>query len=470
MDEAKWTETVLHSLLFTSSTILSFSSSSGLSAQRSNRWDAHIMCMCCFVHGMATVIRGVTRLDIMTPSITSSSEEAMTKLSSLLAPACPALQQLQVNADVGRGLLANFGAACPNLSSLKVMTAPMGDSLRQLHCIMPRLTHCSCGYTELPKHSRFYTDSPETGPCCLALLSCASLTHMDFGPHSPTPEMWQALPLCLQGLHCAIPSSPPAGLVALKKLKLLEIYCKDKYGVGIGLLVSILRGAPEVQSLILSDLGWKQVDWGHNMEESHNHARIGVPCMQASIQDLVFLHTCVLAGLTVTSNSLRGGSFAGVSFALRSGVEGEGDHPEDNEEGLSACNTEDNISWFVAKLPPLPAFKGLELFYPSDSRNEPYSITHRVASIFPNLRSLRIHSSHIKDADLVPLRACQGLHHLLLYNARVSINSLQALCCHIASLKVLSLSSDTDCSLEEDVEELQNVFQKWGSQVEILWQ
>lgn len=417
---------------------------------------------------MQAVIRGVKHLDIMTPSITSTSAEAMTKLLSLLVAAFPALQHLCVNGDVGTNLLALFGAGCFKLSSLKVMTELTGDSPQHLNMIMPRLTHCVCGFTDPPSFPTRNSHPSKAGPLCLAFLSCLNLTHLDVGPLTPSPDMWHALPPRLSHMHCALSIGPPAGLHMLENLQQLELYCTDKLGINLAFLVSVLRVAPQIWNLHLSDVV-REVNFMdyRDQEFETNQSRIGVSCTascrQDSILDLIFLHNRVLAGLKVTSHSLKGGGYKGVSFTLRSGEPTQVDRCNANN-----LDPKDDISMLVNQLPILQAFNGVELF--CDPMCGHHLMLSSLAVKFPNLWSLRLHSCSITEYDdLVPLRACTVLQHLALLDTDVTLLDATMLCTHLRSLKELVLDSSRDYFTDEDAEELKSLIQAWNFDVKLIW-
>lgn len=436
-----------------------------------------------------TVVRGVTHLEITTPPTTVTSAAAMNGILSLLAHACPVLQKLQVNTDIGRPVLADFGAFCPKLFSLKVIPTASGDTLQQLHLIIPRLTHCSCGHAQRirsykPGVAHMLIDDPKVVAICKALLSCSSLTHMDFGALTLTLEMWYALPPGLQGLHCSLPRSPPVDLHNLGQLQQLELYCTGGQGIDLSILLSTLRLAPKLRSLQVSDSDWKR-DNTHNVRgASRNCARVFVPCTAESIPDLICLHNLVLAGLALSSSSKTGGNFAGVIFTLRDCAEGEEnimyrngeennmhyDGEDRNDDPTDAWNVHllDKLPLLLKLIPPFPGFNGLEVINQRVPSPKPRPYAQHIAAKFPNLEFLRINSIYIYNNDLLWLRACTALKHLVLVDARITDVALGLLCSCLLSLNVVDISSsDSSYVSEENIDLLQRQLQAHGSKVKL---
>lgn len=413
---------------------------------------------------MENAIRSLTHLDIISPfSIRSDTAEPMAALLSLLAPMCPALQQLQVKGDVSRGLLVAFGESCRNLFSLKLVTGVSSDNL-QLNLIMPRLTHCcyrAAHGDDTPESYpdgayEYYRNSQDlVEPCCLALLSNTSLTHIDFGFITLRDEMWHALPPGLQSLRCALSDNmytPPADLVMMEKLQQLELCCSNGVKVDLGHLVQILSVAPAVR--ILHMTGWDPDIRGNMSHSGDPHTFIEVCITRDSISDLHFLHDRVLAGLAVTSATLEGEIVAGVSLNLIS------------TRKFGAV--EEQFFSFMENLPPFPEVSGLQVRCIENTRGEYPSITKLIASTFPSLTCLRIGDRHIKDVDLVHLRVLAGLKFLSLPAAQLTTTALGFLCSRLDSLGVLHLTQDTKGFFVEDGKALQRTLQEWGSHVEVL--
>lgn len=443
------------------------SSLTGIFPQGADPWGAHTILLSCFVHGIAKVVSSLTHLQLTLSSSEDHTPESMTELLSLLATACPALQQLYVEGDISMSLLAVFGASCPDISSIKMVTEALSAPSEKLQQLFPRLTHYCCQSAE-GDESKDLSDVGEdvdqvtdkfadAGVSCSALLPCAPLTHMDFGMLPLTPEMWHALPQGLQLLRCCVSktgSTPPAGLRALKSLQHLELYCTHTMEVELGQVVLVLRVAPNARTLTLSSCEKNQT--GPRGDEAADiQTCIRVLCLRDSIPKLSFLHDRMLAGLGVTSNSLQERSFAGVRLMTR--------HRDNG--GLVE---EDNISWFLEKLPPFAAFKGLELIFANNAVHREPSITQRIAAAFPNLTFLRIHSYPITNDDLVHLEGCAALQHLYLSSVEVNARGVFMLCTRLTSLEVLQLSGFRSCGFDWQCKNVQQMLQAWGTHVKVI--
>lgn len=456
----------------------------------SKLWIAQEIQLSCFVHVMAAEISSIDKLTIISPMSASGTEmsEAMTDCLSLLASACPAIQQLQLRGDKCRILLSKFGASCPNLSCLKMIMQAASDTLEELQVVLPHLAHF-CSWTaqqddlnEADKVCCFdqvaaILASPE--PSSLAPLPCACLTHVDIGMLALTPAIWHALPLCLQQLRCSGSingSMPPAGLQMLASLRRLELYCPANQEIGLDVLASILRLAPGLNTLTLltsetaqprmtqdqvdeslkylSMERLKEIDAQTKMEAATNfkHASINVPCTRDSISHINVLHNRLLAGLTVTCNSLQEENFAGMSLTL------------ENCDNRGQAEF-DYVLWLLNNLSSMPAFKGLEVAYQPSYQHKDPLVAAKIAATFPSLIFLRLNFNLINDEDLVHLNTCTSLQLLWLSNVKASVSGLSLLCIRLISLKVLVLSTYSGDGYKNT---LQNELQAWGSQVKVI--
>lgn len=432
----------------------------GISARCPNHWGAHTLHLRSFTCGIPAAIRGITHLELTSSVTESKSVESVSLLLSLLAVACPSLHQLQIAGDYKRGMLASFGTSCANLSCLKVLTNISDDTLEALHHIMPHLTHCCCQLPELDDESAFSTFNatslPDAGPCCLSLLSCTSLTHLDLGCCGLTTEMWYALPLGLRQLRCSLSSNPPARLKTLANLKLFDCYCDDAMEVDLSIVVALLCAAPQLSGLHLSG-------WGHDAQGEVRgpvrHTCVGVSCPLNDILELFLLHDRILAGLSVSCTLPCGKHFQGVILSFwnieDSVVEEEELHGQ-------------RVSGYLATLPAFPAFTRLEFWCPC-SKSSKLPITPTIASVFPNLTFLLVNlDKSFTNDDLVDLGACTSLQHLAFNGARVTPVALAMLCTRLVALKTLRLTSCVGAGIPiTDGKELEHVLRAWGSKVEI---
>lgn len=414
---------------------------------------------------MQAAIRSLTHVKFTFPySIHSKTAEPMTLLLSQIAPMCPALQKLQITGEFSRGLLVAFGESCINLSYLKLVTGS-SESLQQLSLVMPHLTHCSyrVPHTE-PLVGSYDGDAVEyfrleevletAEPCCVALFSCATITHMDIGFIALSDGIWDALPEALQSLRCSVDGFGVCNAsLKAEKLQQLEICCIDGYETSLRELVQILSLAPAVKGLNL--LGWDQDKAGCWHVTNDAHLFIDVDLTSQGILDLVFLHDRVLAGLSVTAEDLEGRIVAGVSLFMAR---------------YELGNTDDLLKEFMAKLPPFPAFCGLKVCCPPrDPSTQAPSITKLITAAFPGLTSLRIIDHVIQDRDLLHLKECAALQYLRLPSAGVSSAALEDLCTRLNSLEVLRLRGHHSRDVPVNYgAALQRTLREGGSNVKIM--
>lgn len=389
---------------------------------------------------MSAAIRNITTLKIDTEGMNSNTAMGVATLVSLLAPAVPALQQLQVSSHVGRGLLAAFGSSCPNLSRLVVIDGGAFEALTQLHLVIPGLTHCQ---VEPPQVAGDWL--PPVAPCCLVLLSCTSLTRLDVGPATLSLDMWNSLPSGLRELHCALTPEP---LVGLSILSLQTFRCSCTFSgncIEMASLVAVLRVSPELQSLHV-------VGWGLDSERSNFISEVYFTCSASSISDLVYLNGRVSSGLAVTSTRCAGGEFLGLNLSVSLW--------SDNDQ--YATFTE-----FLVMLPPLPAITGLILC--SDVAEHSISaISRAIASVFPSITALVLElPQSISTQDLARLGSFTSLQHLSLQDAEVTEGSLAMLCSRLVALKVLRLERCGEFA-EEDGELLQSLLHDFSLKIEVM--
>lgn len=405
-----------------------------------NGWAAQTLQLRCFLHSMAASVSSITTLGIDILGVSNSSAGEVSLLLSLLAPACPALQHLQLTGDVGRGLLAALGACSSKLTSLEVMHGVSSEALQQLHLLLPSLTHCRVEGT--PTSWR----NSHTRPCCLSLLSCISLTSLDVGSCSLTLEMWHALPESLRELGCSLPKEPLVGLRLLKSLHLFR-YCCNFTGnlVHVNCLVPVLREAPNLECLVMSN--GKDNNHGSNLV-----FQFYSPCASSSIPDLVYLHDRILSGLAVTS-TLHGvqRKHSGVTLEFWMYEGNMGEYP--------------SMAEYLAALPHFPAFKGVNLDGGMQGLSME-SLMQGVKAVFPNLEVLGL-AKAIRNRDLTHLNLFTALQYLTLGGAQVSLVALSILCTQMPQIKVLCLNWCEGLS-STNGRELQSTLHDLDHAVEVL--
>ncbi|MEW5317915.1 MAG: hypothetical protein WDW38_009177 [Sanguina aurantia] len=413
--------------------------------------------MSCFLHAMRPAIQHITRLELDSGAMYSSSD-CLGQLLSLLAPACPALQQLTVTGDLGRRMLVAFGKNCSKLSSLEV-TDVSCSTLHQLHLIMPSLTHCRV--PALPGTRPCDNTPPK---CCLSLLSCTTLTHVDIGAGALTAKLWRALPLGLRELRCHLARKPPAGLKALPRLQTLHLECDRLGRVDVCDVVAVLRISPQLGKVQL----WPGVihepcNWSYSISTPHLCLPSPPSHPGTRIPDLIHLNERVLAGLAVSSSSCRGDIlFEGVVVSLLD------DELGDDERGTDGL---------VASLPPLTAFTCL-ILEEFRERGELSTVTKGLAAAFPNLETLVIDQSlqlseaggvvYMENSDLRGFAGLKLLQQLSLRCVHVEPMQLAMLCSRSASLASLWLRECTGFDDDGDAAALQELLRDWGSDVVVV--
>lgn len=395
---------------------------------------------------MGPAISGITRLEI-DASLCSDSAEVLAVLLSQLAPVCPALQQLNVKGDIGRGLLSALGEACSKLSCLEVVEGMADDALQQLHLVLPALTQVKIPNPALDEGSSLSTKS-----FCLALLSCTSLTSLDVSTSKLSASMWQALPTGLRELCCSLDDETPAGLRVLESLEHFQCLCNPAGNYTcLGSLVSVLRIAPHLKHLRVSGHAGN-VDDGSSLV-----SEVCTACVMSSIQDLVYLNDHVFSGLSVTSTLCVGQvDFPGLNLSLFASLV-----RVDNEVAA------EGLEQYLAALPPLPAFTGLALAC-WDIRENVCTLARCIAAVFPNLKALHLSlPGSVGSRDMQHLGCFTALEHLSLEQADVSLTCLAVLCTHMPSLQSLCLKECNGFSTA-DGEDLQVLLSDWSSAAKVV--
>lgn len=400
-----------------------------------------------FLREMGAAFRSITQLGINTQSTYSSSNSDMSIMLLQLAAACPAMQRLQVWGDIGRDPLAAFGAACPNLSCLHLSHELSSQTLQQLHLILPSLTQVRV--QPPPSYRQYAFGQPPAGLYFLSLLTCASLTDIDVGHCSLTPEMWHALPTGLRALHCAFGREVICFSKTLDNLKYFGCYCQiDRNHVEGTCLVAVLHAAPGLLSLTLLGGGGRM-----NIKNPRTHmSTVVMGCWPSDLPDLMYLHDRVAAGLNVTSTLNNGEDFCGLYLTLW-------------HEAPPGFGPNRVPAQFMASLPQLPAVSGLVLDVVEGIEGALQDLsTLTISSIiarFPNLTHLTIsHGDGTGLNKLVNLAACKGLQYLCLENVLVTPMQLAMLCSHLVYLKSVELNA---CKFsEDDGTALERLQKAWG--------
>lgn len=179
--------------------------------------------------------------------------------------------------------------------------------------LLPRLTHCSIVV-------RLLVIAAADEQCCLGLLSCSSLTHVNLGSRCLTPQMWRALPSGLRELQCSLECTPPTS-TTFPDLQHVKCQCSlSNCDLELAKLVLFPRLAPELTTLLLllNDRGvYEDLSRVEIAFCTAAHLAIAIPCSPGSIQDLLYLHERVMAGLAITS-AFRGGVVSnGVKIAWK---------------------------------------------------------------------------------------------------------------------------------------------------------
>lgn len=390
------------------------------------------------MYGAPTAIMHITQLILNTKSIHSSSVEDLTSLLSPLAAVCPNIKQLQLTGPVERELLAMFGTSCEQLSSL-VVSDTQSDALQQLHLIFQNLTHVQFLDDDVINCQTSLT--PVSGSPFLPILSCTSLTHVDFGSRMLAPEVWQALPPALQELHCSLKHTGEPRFPILINLQRLTLHGF----VRLEDIAAILHRAPQLTLLKL-----------HSSES--DFPDIGVACFsrpKSGVQDLVMLHNRILAGLEVESTCSGEPAFQGVMLWM----------PKDR-----AWRSDSVLeAWSTGSLPPFSAFTGVLLM---DMHYEQLALLLlEFPRVFPNLQRLVIYTEQSwSDAGLMRIGACSSLQHLKLIlknGATITLAQLAMLVPRLPNLKVLCLAQSLECPLSTG-EYLQSMLQNLGYSMRVI--
>lgn len=396
------------------------------------------------MEGMMAAIGSITRLSISIPPCAIGNTQGVDPSFLLfrLAAACPALQHLQVE-GVTRDLISAFGTSCSSLYSLQVMGGIPSESLLHLHLILPSLTHC---LVEAPLFAPMAT-SVVARPCTLAVLSCASLTDLDIGCSSLTRAMWQALPLGLRRLQCAINGDVPSLSNPLTSLTSFTCHCPCHAGVSLRNMVQLLRMAPMLQHIILSCQAEEAGDFSMWL--------VG-RCLPSTFTNLVYLNERALAGLIVNLLPFNGPQIQGINVRLwASDATHEDGEPQDG-----------SIEDFFAQLPPLKGITGLRVSN-EDTNGDDRVLAGMIADLFPNVDVLDLElEGVISSIHLTHLGRCVVLRHLTLRGAIVCPSSLSILCTKLTALKDLCL---IDCGLftAEDGVLMEEQLRVWGMDVSV---
>lgn len=177
----------------------------------------------------------------------------ITTTSSLLVPlakACPLLQTLELDGDIGDEALAAFGASCPNLSRL-ILTA-FSVSFNNLLTVLPNLLH-----VEVLNSKYVYAMGRSLeGYCQNAARTLSYSKHLQT---MVLPEWnikhasaWSLLPPSLTTIQMgACEASPPPGtmLSAVKEFSVGTPSKPNSNHVNIQQLVGILQAMPHLKHL-----------------------------------------------------------------------------------------------------------------------------------------------------------------------------------------------------------------------------
>lgn len=408
---------------------------------------AHEQHLRCFLLGMGPAITNVGHLEIHSGPMHSCALHAAATLLSLLAPACPALQQLTVRGDVGRPLFAALGVSCARLSSLEISEVS-NSYLESLELMMPHLTHYKLSLSREPGKWWRY-------------VSCASMTHLVLCESRLTAEVWRALPSGLTSLECCLEDNPLTGLTIVPSLQHLTLNCGQHSNIAeLRSIIPVLHALPRLQQL-------------HLRTGATGAAYMALNCAAARLPAVIYLLTRATAGLTMTMAGKGGEVSQGVYLSLTErGFEIQ-DAELDEDGGEDICSVAD----FVASLPPCPEVAGvwiLETTFDSER-----SAMH-IGSRFPRLSHLDMSRAAVLDQeDLVLLAACSSLQHLSLGKADVTVVDLAMLCSRLPLLKVLQLQecegfypTDDDQGGDEDDDNktaaLQGILRVWKCPVKVV--
>lgn len=340
--------------------------------------------------------------------------DQVTALLSLLAPACPSLQQLQLTGNIGRGLLTTFGAHCKQLTCLEITEGVEEESLTQLHQILPKLTHCKIAQGHWwGAHQR-----SDTTRCCRSLLTCTTLTSLDLSDTIPAPEVWREPPPGLRDLRCMLSKTLPRGLV-FGELKSLQCGLANNGGVMLEDIAAFLRMAPQLERVKLV---------AREAIVNPFAPAIEVNIQASTASDLVYLHERVSSGLAVTSPLYTSANLPGLNLKI-----------------VCEQDVEFTFADYLATLPIFNApgaFTGLSLW---SYKPEPCfpSVVKVIAARFPQVTTLafRFDAGTLTIKDLKHLALFPAVQRLSLRYADLTESSLAILCSRMASLKYLQIYS-----------------------------
>lgn len=361
----------------------------------------------------------VSQYDYDYESDKDSIQDQFTALLRPLVQLCPLLQHLKVSGDVSPRLLAVLGTACKNLSRLETKAVPFG-TLRELQEVLPSITST---------HMILFGNTHDAYDCLIdyakIISSSPTLHHLDIGQNDMIPEIWRALPACLQQLHIGkildpdgAESGPPACGLQLPSLQEVHFAHGE---MPLSELAILLRAAPRLHSITMN--------------------AVTVPCTLDQIPDLVAVHHRLSAGLTVKQRFLRS-----------------------CEQGLLLClkNLEDThpdspASKFVASLPVFQHYRSLGL----ETVEQP--LLSNLTRAFPDVRMLGIHR-RIESSSFPCLMAFPSLQSLS-FSSR-STNTFTAadlavLCMQLPALQFLGTN------VHRKREWIVAALQTWGRRVQV---
>lgn len=412
-----------------------------------------------FTAGLGPAIRSITHLEIDSSAVNTTCVAGVAALLYPLAAACPGMKRLTVTGNIGRAFLAAVGTSCLNLSCLVlVQTVPLtipssgrlryapvrcaqGDTLRDLHQILPFLTH-----VRLPVAADHRTSPDYTAARVLeALQSCLSLTCLDLGLCRLPSGTLQAFPPGLRVLRCFLGSILAVNLKGLENLWHLTLYSYSNGKIDMLDAVAVLRVAPHLRTLTLSGKGSQPLVGGALPEMPHMILWFSHFLAIELRTGLVYFQRRVSAGLAVNSTVNGDLHHDGVMLLMQS------------DPSVTSGNV---INDFLAYLSPLPAFISLTLRHPKSS-NFPEAIDS-IAEAFPNLTSLAVDFNSCEqislkeqsDLGLACLDTCTSLRHLNLSLKVLQVSTqLQAhLCNGLSSLEICFKESDTPLSAKDSQE------------------
>lgn len=348
-----------------------------------------------------------------------------------LAHICPTLQHLRVSGEIGSPLLAAFGAACIQLTSMDIEDLPVYTSQR-LSELLPQVTSTRM---TLKLRNGDYQDSLDSYH--LALSSCSTLTRLDIPGIALTAKLWRALPPSIQELHIGphdygIPieevfppsdadGSMPGGL-QLPNLK--EVVFQDSL-MHLSQLARILRAAPRMQRVGTHDV------W--------------VPCRVDQIPDLVLVNQRMAAGLVVSH-----------SCVYRHPDHKHGEGLVLQLKGLSDNGPESAASLFLASLPVFEQILNIRL---GDFTLPQAAQLARAFCRLRMLGSFSTEEAHL-DSSSFPCLAVFPSLEILSLSYWYSAAELAALCLCIPSLRYLNVSLSP-----ADREPLIEILDAWGRDV-----